>query len=179
MAPAFVPFNGRRQQNGKLEPDQKYIYLNSYDKGDFRGSVWKESAGFRPRDGRRWMRLRFRVAPGGKYLLNSWGGERNLRVLARRQEVHRVLPGVVSFRRHLGPRRQIVPVRVPSRSDVTIYRQGWQDGKLIGPPQVAVKLPFAFPLLAGGNAYDFSSDLATVVYARPAGQADLFLLSQK
>jgi hypothetical protein len=44
---------------------------------------------------------------------------------------------------------------------------------------VAVKLPFAFPLLAGGNAYDFSSDLSTVVYARPAGQADLYLLIQK
>ena len=68
---------------------------------------------------------------------------------------------------------------VPSRTDVTIYRQPWHDGKLTGSTQVALKLPFAFPLLAGGNAYDFSSDLATVVYARPGGQADLFLLSQK
>ena len=68
---------------------------------------------------------------------------------------------------------------VPSRTDVTIYRQPWHDGKLTGSTQVALKLPFAVPLLAGGNAYDFSSDLATVVYARPGGQADLFLLSQK
>jgi hypothetical protein len=30
-----------------------------------------------------------------------------------------------------------------------------------------------------GNAYDFSDDLSTMVYARPGGQADLFLLNQK
>jgi len=68
---------------------------------------------------------------------------------------------------------------VPSQHEVSIFRQAWQDGKLIGQPQVAVKLPFAFPLLSGGNAYDFAPDLSTVVYARPAGHADLYLLSQK
>jgi hypothetical protein len=41
-------------------------------------------------------------------------------------------------------------------------------------PRVALKLPFAFPLLSGGNGYDdFSRDLSTVVYARPGGHADL------
>ena len=68
---------------------------------------------------------------------------------------------------------------IPSRHDVSIYRQPWQDGKLIGKPQIALKLPFAFPLIAGGNAYDFSRDLSTVVYARAAGHADLYLLSEK
>jgi hypothetical protein len=71
---------------------------------------------------------------------------------------------------------------VASRSEVTIFRQLWSDGKLIGVPQVALKVPFAFPLLhagAGGNAYDFSRDLSTIVYARPSGHADLYLLSQK
>jgi hypothetical protein len=36
--------------------------------------------------------------------------------------------------------------------------------------------------LAGGdagNAYDFSKDLSTIVYARPGGHQDLYLLSQK
>jgi len=36
-----------------------------------------------------------------------------------------------------------------------------------------------FPVLYGGNAYDFSRDLSTIVYARPGGHADLYLLSQK
>ena len=45
--------------------------------------------------------------------------------------------------------------------------------KLMGIPQVAFKIPFAFPLALGGNAYDFSRDLSTIVYARPGGHADL------
>jgi hypothetical protein len=44
---------------------------------------------------------------------------------------------------------------------------------------VALKLPFAFRQGYSGNAYEFSKDLSTVVYARPAGHADLYLLSQK
>jgi hypothetical protein len=28
-----------------------------------------------------------------------------------------------------------------------------------------------------GNAFDFSPDLSTVVYARPGGQADIYLLA--
>ena len=67
-----------------------------------------------------------------------------------------------------------------SRDQVTIYRQPWSDGKLIGAAQVTLKLPFVFPVFyATGNAYDFSRDLATIVYARPGGHADLYLLSQK
>jgi hypothetical protein len=47
-------------------------------------------------------------------------------------------------------------------------------------PQVALKVPFAFPVLyAGEHAYDFSRDLSTIVYARPGGHADLYLLNQK
>ncbi|MGA7225722.1 MAG: hypothetical protein WA673_03990 [Candidatus Acidiferrales bacterium] len=43
-----------------------------------------------------------------------------------------------------------------------------------------MKVPFTFPLeYAGGNAYDFSRDLSTIVYARPGGHADLYLLNQK
>jgi hypothetical protein len=66
-----------------------------------------------------------------------------------------------------------------SRNDVAIYRQLWRDGKLIGEPQVAVRIPFAFTLSYDTNASDFSRDLSTIVYARPGGHADLYLLSQK
>jgi len=48
----------------------------------------------------------------------------------------------------------------------------------VGKPQVALRLPFAFPLFYKGNGLDFSRDLSTIVYARPGGQADLYLLSQ-
>jgi hypothetical protein len=36
-----------------------------------------------------------------------------------------------------------------------------------------------FSICFGGNAYDFSHDLSTFVYARPGGQHDLYFLSQK
>jgi len=90
-----------------------------------------------------------------------------------------LVPGAVTFGIVNGKDGKSFMYAIPSQQDVTIYRQGWEDGKLVGKPQVALKLPFAFPLVSGGNAYDFSSDLSTVVYARAGGHADIYLLSQK
>ena len=60
------------------------------------------------------------------------------------------------------------------------FSSGLERRKIIPAPQVALKLPFTFALgNASGNAYDFSRDLSTIVYARPGGHADLYLLSQK
>jgi len=38
------------------------------------------------------------------------------------------------------------------------------------------KLRFSFRIDYSENAYDFSKDLSTVVYARPSGWADFYLL---
>jgi hypothetical protein len=62
---------------------------------------------------------------------------------------------------------------------MTIYRLPWRDGKLTGPVQVALKLPFSFSIYFSGNGYDFTRDLSTVVYARPGGQHDLYFLNRK
>jgi len=67
---------------------------------------------------------------------------------------------------------------VASRGEVVIYRQPWKDDKVIGTPQVALKLPFTFQLRYGGT-YDFPRGLSTIVYVRPGGHADLYVLSQK
>jgi hypothetical protein len=90
-----------------------------------------------------------------------------------------LLPGAVTFNAYFAGDGKSFLYAVASRGEVTIYRQSWSDGKLIGMPQVALKIPFAFPLSYYGNAYDFSRDLSTIVYARPGGHADLYLLSQK
>jgi hypothetical protein len=67
---------------------------------------------------------------------------------------------------------------VLSRSEVTFYRQAWSGGKLLGKPQVALSLPFAFRSRnEGESSFDFSPDLSTIVYARPGAQAELYLLS--
>jgi hypothetical protein len=68
---------------------------------------------------------------------------------------------------------------VALRGEVAIYRQSWKDGKVSGPLQVALKLPFTFNVDWNGAPYDFSRDLSTIVYARPGGHADLYLLIQK
>src|SRR5215470_8094187 len=69
---------------------------------------------------------------------------------------------------------------VSSRGQISIYRQLWKDGKLIGTPQVALELPFTFSLgyRYGGLTYDFSRDLSTILFSRTRGQAELYLLAQ-
>jgi serine/threonine protein kinase len=67
---------------------------------------------------------------------------------------------------------------IEGNKETTIFRQGWENGKLIGKPQIALKAPFAlFAEIAGKNTYDFSRDLSTIVYSKPTQQADLYLLS--
>jgi hypothetical protein len=66
---------------------------------------------------------------------------------------------------------------VAGKGEILLYRQEWKDGKLIGEPKLAVKLPFAFPLQLFGNAYDFSPDLSTSVYAHASGQSDFYKLT--
>ena len=121
--------------------------------------------------------------PGGQYLLgNVTSGEKTgiYEVSISERNCVSLLPGVVTFNTTFARDGKSFLYAVASRGEVTIFRQPWKDGKAIGAPQVALKVPFAFPLTyAGGNAYDFSRDLSTIVYARPGGHADLYLLSQK
>jgi len=66
-----------------------------------------------------------------------------------------------------------------SHGQVTFVRKLWKDGQATGPDQVVLTVPFAVPDYHNGTAYDFSSDLSKIVYVRPGGQTDLYLLSQK
>ncbi len=90
-----------------------------------------------------------------------------------------LIPGVAPFGAHYSPNGKSVVYPVSSRGEITFYRQSIEGEKLVGKPQVALKLPFTFPLAYNGNAFDFTPDLSTIVYARPGGQADFYLLSQK
>ena len=93
------------------------------------------------------------------------------------RQVVPLLPGVETFTVRFARDGKSFLYAVTARSDVTFYRQAWRDGELIGKPEIALKLPFAFHQLYSGNAYDFSRDLSIIVYARPGGQADLYFLS--
>ena len=88
-----------------------------------------------------------------------------------------VVPGVAPFGAHYSPDGKSVVYPVAALGKVSFYRQPIQEEKPVGKPQVALELPFSFPIVYNGNAFDFSPDLSTIVYARPGGQADFYLLS--
>lgn len=121
--------------------------------------------------------------PVGKYLLGAllFGEKTGIYEMSiSDRKCLLLLPGVITHGVTFARDGKSFLYAVASRGEVTIYRQLWGDGKLIGAPQVALKVPFAFPVFYfNGNAYDFSRDLSTIVYARPCGHADLYLLSQK
>jgi hypothetical protein len=98
-------------------------------------------------------------------------------LLDKRREV--LLPKVDTFMLHLSADHRSFVYAVAGKGEVTFYRQGWQSGKLVGSPQVALKIPFTFPFSTNGNAFDYSADLSKVVYVRTGGQHDLYFLNPK
>jgi serine/threonine protein kinase len=66
-----------------------------------------------------------------------------------------------------------------SSGQTTIYRQPWHHGVSVGAPVPALKVPFALREDYDGNAFSVSTDLSSIVYARPGGHDDLYLLSEK
>ena len=161
-------------------PDDKFLYLGIVW-GHSLYSVWKASA-----DGSNVQKLLdgcgmvIDIAPDGKYLLSTevWGaGVGIYEISLAGNKCTQLMPGVTTFLPRFAPDGKSFLYALPSRSEVTFYRQAWSDGKTIGKPQIALKLPFVFGQYYNGNAYDFSPDLSTVVYARPGGQAELYLLS--
>jgi len=183
--------SGRRQLNWTAKsaqnliwgPDQKTVYLNGVEAGSKASSIWRESAdGSTPEKLVEGCGYAFIVAPGGQYLITliAAGEKTGIYELSLSDRKCTLLtPNVVTFGITVARDGKAFLYAVPGQRDVTIYRQGWADGKLVGAAQVALKLPFAFPLTSGGNAYDLAGDLSEVVYARVGGHADLYLLSQK
>jgi len=163
--------------------DQKSVFINGWEKGAKSGSIWRESTqGSEPEKLTDSCGFVFDVSADGKYLLSLIDGGDRIGIYSfslANQSCTMLVPGVVTFGLTIEKDGKSFLYAVPGRSDVVIYRQKLNAGKAAGQPQVAMKLPFAFPLVTGGNAYDFSRDLATVVYCRPSGHADLYLLSQQ
>ncbi len=120
------------------------------------------------------------ATPDGKYLLGVIlsGKETGIYEISLEEKKRiSLLPGIETFMVRIASDGKAFLYPVAGKGEILFYRQEWADGKLIGEPKLALKLPFAFPLNFEGNAYDFSSDLSTIVFAKPGGQADLYLLT--
>jgi serine/threonine protein kinase/Tol biopolymer transport system component len=167
-----------------LSPDQKSVYVSGVEKRSQIVTVWKLNVdGSNPEKFVDNCGDVSDIDPGGQYLISAvWSGEKTgiYEVSISDRKCISLLPGVVTFNTIFAGDGKSFLYALASRGEVTIYRQSWNDGKLTGAPKVALKAPFTFPLTYGtGNAYDFSKDLSTIVYARPGGHADLYLLSEK
>ena len=159
--------------------DGKSLYISALEAGA-KFTVWKANA-----DGSNVEKfvdgcVAWDAAPDGKYLLATLpvGDEVGIyEIPLADRKCSPLLPGVETVQPRFARdgKSFLYPVATPA--EVTFHRQAWRDGKVIGKPEVALKLPFAFSLFYQGNAYDFSRDLSTIVYARPGEQADLYLLS--
>jgi serine/threonine protein kinase/Tol biopolymer transport system component len=160
--------------------DQKSLYVDVADKERLTYNVWKWNIdGSSPE---KWLENCYvsDADPGGNYLLGyTQRGEKSGTYEVSISDRKCTFLNDIAIGAIFAPDGKSFLYPVASRGEVKIYRQPWKDGKLIGVPQVALKVPFAFPLFYNGNGYDFSRDLSTVVYARPGGHADLYLLSRK
>src|SRR6201987_854884 len=165
-------------------PDQKSLYVSGLEKAGANLKVWKWSVeGSNPEKFVDSCGSVSDVDPRGEYLLDVLGfGEKTgiYEVSISDRKCISLLPGAVTYAAVFARDGKSFLYAVASRGEVTIYRQPWKDGKTIGPPHVALKVPFAFPpWYADHAAYNFSRDLSTIVYAHPRGQANLYLLSEK
>jgi serine/threonine protein kinase len=178
-----VPWTGVNIGWSIWDPDGKTVYFSGYEKDPAKVTTWKttregtavetvtESCGY-AQD----------ITHDGHYLIGGYapgGGVGLTEFSLTERKCITLLPELLTLEVHFAPDAKSFLYMSPSHGEMIIYRQPWRDGKLTGPVQPAMKLPFTFRLGYAGNAYDFSNDLSTVVYARPGGQADLFLLNQK
>jgi serine/threonine protein kinase/Tol biopolymer transport system component len=180
-----LPWSGGLTRSSAWSPDQKSFYTDALEKGSSIPTIWKWNLGLDSPNPERFADNCgdvFDVDAAGKYLLITVpAGERTgiYEVSIADRKCTSLLPGAATWAATFARDGKSFSYAVASRGDVTIYRQPWGEGKLIGAAQVALKVPFVFPFSSGGNAYDVSRDLSTLVYARPGGRAELYLLSHK
>jgi dipeptidyl aminopeptidase/acylaminoacyl peptidase len=170
---------GENISNISWAADGKTLYVTSLNQSA-RPAIWKvNSDGTKPE---KFLENCYAMesTPDGKYLLGVILSGKETGIyqvsLADKKRIQ-LLPGVTTFMIRMSSDHQAFLYPVAGRGEILFYRQEWKDGELIGKPKVALKLPFAFPFGFFGNAYDFSPDLSTVVYAKPRGQADLYFLT--
>jgi serine/threonine protein kinase len=180
-----VPWTGANIGWAEYAPDAKSLYFSGYEKDPAKIVTWMantaaldaplktiaETCGY-VQD----------VTPDGRYLLSGFSPGNGKGVYNFSIPENKCLPlqpSLPTIIVHFSADTKYFLYLRPSRGESIVYRQPWHEGKLTGPPQVALHLPFAFRPGYSGNAYDFTKDLSTIVYSRPNGQADLYFISQK
>ena len=178
-----IQWSGSEVAWATWDPDGRNLYLSGNEKDLTKETIWRIGD-----DGSNSEKLvddcgyAMDISADGKYLFATFSGsgKKGIGQISIGDRTCTVLmPGLDTLMVHVAADGNSILYLAASRGETTIYRQPWRNGKPFGPARPAVRLPFAFRQGYLGNAYDFSKDLSTVVYARPGGHADLYLLSQK
>jgi len=171
-----LPWSGASVYMGVWSLDGKTLYFSGNEKDPTKWTTWKANVEtLEVEELAQGCGFVFDISPDDRYLLSAFPtGLYELSLADRKCTL--LLPNHTSTYDHFSADGKFVLHLAASRGETTIYRQPWRDGRLTGAAQGAIKLPFAFRQSYLGNAYDFSKDLSTVVYTRPGGHADLYLL---
>jgi len=178
-----TPWSGSDAAWATWDPDGRNFYLSGSEKDSTKATIWRMSG-----DGSNVEKLvedcgyAMDISADGKYLFATFAGQGRKgvgQISVGERTCTVLMPDLSTLMVRVAADGKSILYLTASRGETTIYRQPWRNGKPFGQAQPAVKLPFAFHQAYLGNAYDFSKDLSTVVYARSGGHADLYLLSQK
>jgi serine/threonine protein kinase len=177
-----IPWSGVSGGYGASSIDPHYFFLGGQQTDLAKISAWKVAT-----DGSSVEKVAdncgavWDSSADGNYLLTSLFNENQATGISEYSLAeHKCIPllDVATLIVQFSPDSKWVQYLGAAHGETTIYRVPWHAGKITGPAQAAVKLPFAFHQGYSGNAYFFSRDLSTVVYARPSGHADLYLLNR-
>ncbi|HET6266797.1 MAG TPA: protein kinase [Acidobacteriota bacterium] len=115
--------------------------------------------------------------PDGKYFLCVRLSGKNTGVWAlslKDGKLIPLVPDVATFALRMAADGKSLLYPVAGKGQIIFYKAELGDGKVIGSPKEVLRLPFAFPLSFNGNAYDFTPDLSSIIYAKPNGQEDFY-----
>ena len=120
------------------------------------------------------------LSPDGNYVLGPvlWGSNPGLYQYSLRDKKCTVLkPGLASYFAQYARDGKSFLFENTIHGQTSILRQPWHDGEAVGEPQIVLTFPFAVREDFAGNAAAIAEDLSVMVYARPNGHEDLYLLS--
>jgi len=178
-----VPLSASFLLGAAWSSDSKSIIATGFSKSPSKFTIWKTPiGGGEPELFPTACAVVTDASPDGKYLLGvlSRGDRAGVYEIALSdKKCTPVMLGSVTYDAVFARDGKSFLYATPANGQVTIYRQTWRDGKNYGTAETALKVPITFSLIYTPDMYEFSRDLSTLIYARPAGQFELYLLSQK
>jgi serine/threonine protein kinase/Tol biopolymer transport system component len=122
------------------------------------------------------------ISPDGKWMLGSdlWSSHAGIYLYSvAEKKCTQLKSGIATYMLYFAKEGNSFYYSLASSGQTTIFRQALRNGALSGPPVPALKMAFALREDYGGNAFMISSDLSSVVFARPNGHQDLYRLPRQ